>query len=84
MNKFDLDSICENSPIGYILEVELEYCKELHDSLSDYQLCPEKIEVNSDMLSKYCKDISDWDDIKVGGVKILIPNLGNKVKYVVH
>ena len=36
------------------------------------------------MLSKYCKDIVDWYDIKVGRVKKLIPNLGDKVKVVVH
>ena len=36
------------------------------------------------MLSNYCKDIADRYDIKVGGVKKLIPNLGNKVKHVVH
>ena len=36
------------------------------------------------MLSKYCKDIADWYDIKVGGVKKLIPNLDDKIKYVVH
>ena len=36
------------------------------------------------MLSKYCKDIADWYEIKVGGVKKLIPNLKDKVKYVVH
>ena len=36
------------------------------------------------MLSKYCTDIADWHGIKVGGVKKLIPNLGDKVKYVVH
>ena len=36
------------------------------------------------MLSGYCKDISDSYDIKFGGVKRLIPNLGDKVKYVVH
>ena len=36
------------------------------------------------MLSKYCKDIADWYDIKVGGVKKLIPNLGDKIKYVGH
>ena len=77
-------NISENCPIGYILEVDSEYCKELHNSHSDYPLCPEKIEVGSDMLSQYCKDITDWYDIKVGGVKKLIPNFGDKVKYVVH
>ena len=36
------------------------------------------------MLSRYCKDIADCYGIKIGGVKNLIPNLGDKVKYVVH
>ena len=74
-------NISENSPIGYILAVDLEHCKELHNSHSDYPLCPEKC---FDMLSKYCKNIADWYDIKVGGVRKLIPNLADKVKYVVH
>ena len=83
INDFDLN-ISEKSPIRYILEVDLEYCEKLHNSHSDYPLCPEKIEVSNDMLSKYCKDIADEYSIKVGGVKKLIPNPGNKVKYVVH
>ena len=36
------------------------------------------------MLSKYCKGIADEYDIKVGDVKKLISNLGNKTKYVLH
>ena len=36
------------------------------------------------MLSKYCKSIADKYDIKVGDVKKIIPNLGNKNKYVLH
>ena len=31
INNFDLDSIAENNQTGYILGVDLEYCKELHD-----------------------------------------------------
>ena len=59
INVFNLDSISENSLIGYILEVDLEYCKKLHDLHNDYSLCPAKIEVGYDMLSRYCKDIAD-------------------------
>ena len=36
------------------------------------------------MFSKYCKKIADRYEIKVGDVKKLIPNLGNKTNYVVH
>ena len=50
INSHDPDSISENNVIGYILEVDLEYCKEIHNSHSDYPLCPEKIEVSYDML----------------------------------
>ena len=36
------------------------------------------------MLSKYCSDIAKEYKIKVGGVKELVPNVGNKSKYVVY
>ena len=36
------------------------------------------------MLSNACKKNADKYEIKVGDVKKLIPNLGNKTKYVVH
>ena len=81
---FDVDSIPDISLIRYILEVDLEYCKELHDLHNDYPLCPEKIEISFDMLSKYCKDIADRYGFVGGGVKKLIPNLGDKIKYIVR
>ena len=51
---------------------------------NDYPLAPEKLAVTNDILSKYCKEIADKYEIKVGNVKKLIPNLGNKTKHVVH
>ena len=51
---------------------------------NDYPLAPEKLAVSSDMLSKYCKKIANKYKIKVADVKKLIPNLGNKIKYVLH
>ena len=77
-------SINEKSPIGYLLEVDLEYPDELHKLHKDYPLAPEKRAVSSDMLSKYCKKIANKCEIKVGDVKKSIPNLGNKTNYVVH
>ena len=49
---------------------------------NDYPLAPKILAVSSNMLSKYCKKIADKYEIKVGDLKKLIPNLGNKTNYV--
>ena len=84
VDEFDVNSINEKSEIGYFLEVDLEYPDELHELHNDYPLAPEKLAVTSDMLSKYCKEIADKYEIKVGDVKKFIPNLSNKTKYILH
>ena len=84
VDEFDVMSINEKNPIGYFLKVGLEYSDKLHELHNDYPLAPEKLAVSSDMLSKYCKKIADKYEIKVGDVKKLIPNLGNKTNYAVH
>ena len=52
---FDVNSISEKSPIGYFLEVDLQYPDKLDALHNDYPLAPEKLAVSSNMLSKYCK-----------------------------
>ena len=84
VDKFDVNLISKQSPIGYFLEVDLEYPDELHELDNDYPLALEKLAFSSDMLSKHCKEIADEYRIKVGDVKKLIPNLGSKTEYVLH
>ena len=70
VDELDVMSIIEESPIGYFLEVDLQYPDELHKLQSIYSLAPEKRAVSSDMLPKYCKEIADEYEIKVGDEKV--------------
>ena len=89
LNQKDIDKCClnligENSLCGYTLEVDLEYPDELHELHNDYSLASEKLEISHNMLPKYCSNIAYKHGIKIGGVNKLVPNLGNKSKYVLH
>ena len=59
VDEFDVMSINEKGPIGYLLEVDLKYPDELHELHNDFPLALEKLAVSSDVLSKYCKKIVD-------------------------
>ena len=84
IDKFNLGLIEENSLNGYILEVDLEYPSGLYNFHNYYPVAPEKLKINSNMLSKYCSGIANNYGKKVGEVDKLIPNLGNKKNYVIH
>ena len=84
IDEFDVMSVSEKSPIGYLLEVDRKYPDKLHELHNDYPLASEKLAVCSDMLSNYCEKIAVKYKIKVGNVKKLVPNLGNKTNYVVY
>ena len=84
IDKFDIMLVSDKSQVGYFLEVDLEYPEELLELHNDFPLTPENIYVSSDMLSKYCKKVADEYEIKVGDVKKVISNLGNKTNYVFH
>ena len=81
---FNVNSISENGSSGYILEVDLTYPKQLYELHNDYLLAPEKFAIPYEMLSHYYKRIVDEHRIKVGDVKKLISNLGDKTNYIVH
>ena len=84
IDELDIMSINKKGNVGYILEVDLKYPKELHKLHNNYPLAPEKFTLTNDILSNYCKTLADKYDIKVSDIEKLIPNLGNKTKYVVH
>ena len=42
VDNFDVNSVSENSSIGYLLEVDIEYTDELHALHNDHPIAPEK------------------------------------------
>ena len=84
IDKINLGTYTDDSKKGLILEVDLEYPTELHNSHNDYPLGPEKVKVTNEMLSDYCKKIQKKFNISSGLVHKLIPTLNDKQKYVLH
>ena len=77
----------KNNNIGYILEVDLEYPKELHDLHNDYPMAPEVMNVKADMLSDKQIEIYEFLNHKKPTdekTNKLILNLNDKEKYVIH
>lgn len=72
-----------DSPEGYILEVDLEYPKELHKAHNAYPLAPERMVVQKEWMSAYQNNL-----LGPGGapteVEKLVPNLRDKKHYVLH
>ena len=79
LGRYELDS-----KEGLILEVDLEYPKELYDLHNDYPIAPEKVKVSNDMLPAYCKKITKKYNISTGLVRKFIPTLRDKKEYVLH
>ena len=84
ISKIDPGKYKADGKKGLILEVDLEYPKELHDLHNDYPIAPEKVKVSNDMLSAYCKKIAKKYNISTGLVSKLIPTLRDKKEYVLH
>ena len=51
--EFNLNKYTSNSSKGHVLEVDLEFSKELRELHNDYPLAPDKIKIKRGMLSNY-------------------------------
>ena len=67
--EFDLNKYTSNSSKGCILEVDLEYPKELQELHNDYPLAPDKIKIKREMLSDYQLKIAYLFNISIGYIK---------------
>ena len=76
MNKYT-----SNNLKGCVLQVDLEYPKELRELHNDFPLTPDKIEIKREMLSEYQLKIADLYNIPIGNVKKLLPNFFDKESY---
>ena len=67
--EFDLNKNTSNNSKGCVLEVDLEYPKELRELRNDYPLAPDKIEIKREMLSNYQIKVAGFYNIPIGNVK---------------
>ncbi|CAH3157887.1 unnamed protein product, partial [Porites evermanni] len=84
IQSFNVMSVEDDADIGYFLEVDLKYPNDLHDLHSDYPLAPEKMSISHEMLSPYQQQLKEDLGYKPSKVEKLVPNLWDKVKYVIH
>ena len=78
MNKY-----ISNSSKGCVIEVDLEYLKELRELHNNYPLAPDKVEIKREILSEYHLKIAYLYNIIIGNVK-KVPNYSDKENYVLH
>ena len=85
-NHIDWNSIDTEQNIGYILEVDLDYPSNLHDSHCNFPLAPEFLELNLENLSPYSK--KTLKECSIGKVKYKDSKLLNtfhpRKNYVLH
>jgi len=78
----------ENNDNAYILEVDLEYPKEIHDEQADYPLAPQNMKIEEKLLSKHQRELHrhyyNGKEARDEKQPKLILNQMDKTNYVVH
>lgn len=84
INNINIQKLSDTNKEGYILEVDLEYPKNLHDLHNDFPLAPERMMIKTENLSPFCfnllKDVTGKKAQKQKNTTLpksekLIPNL---------
>ena len=73
-NEFDMNTFTSNSSKRWVLEVYLEYPKDLPRLHNDHPLAHNKTEIRRKMLPNYQLNIADLCNTSIGKVKQLMPN----------
>ena len=73
-----------DSSIGYILEVDLEYPDDIHDSQKDFPLAPTKENIEENSLSEFQLNLLQTMGIKKVKTPKLVQTLNNKNNYTIH
>ena len=81
---FSFDNVRADSETGHILEVDLNYPKELHGTNNEYPYCCEHTIIENDMLSPYAKYIAEKHELVGGKNSKLVSCLTDKKRYVIH
>jgi len=82
--QFDVSTVTADSPIGYIVECDLEYPTHLHDLHNAYPLAPEHLCIGEDMLSDAHKFMLAATECRHLKCTKLVSNLRDKSHYVTH
>lgn len=85
VDAFDFESVPDDGPTGYLLEVDLEYPEHLHDSHSQYPLAPESLVIQLEDLSPYTRSLGEKLGVTPSSkCKKLIASLRPKYRYALH